>query len=77
MDTNGILDGVAPAGATDAVLKRSDPVPEDAIPVKGLDFDDFAGRDVSVAELVGSMANMGFQASGIGQACTIVDEMVR
>lgn len=66
----------APSGATDAVLKPSDPVPEGAMPVKGLDFNDFKDRDITVAELVENMAQMGFQASSIGQAAKIVDGMV-
>ena len=77
MTTNGALDGAAPSGATDAVLKPSDPVPEGAIRVEGLDFDKFAGRNVTVAELVKGMANMGFQASSIGKAVGIVNGMVR
>jgi len=68
--------GGAPSGATDAVLKPSDPVPEGAVPVQGLDFDNFKGRNVSAAELVESMGRMGFQASSIGQAAKIVDGMV-
>jgi deoxyhypusine synthase len=66
----------APSGATDAVLKPSDPVPEGAMPVKGLDFNDFKDRNITVAELVENMAQMGFQASSIGQAAKIVDGMV-
>jgi deoxyhypusine synthase len=68
--------GAAPSGATDAVLKPSDPVPEGAMPVKGLDFNDFKKSDITVAELVENMAQMGFQASSIGQAAKIVDGMV-
>ena len=66
----------APSGAQNAVLKPSDPVPEGAVPVKGLDFDAFADRNVTVAELVQSMTNMGFQATSIGQAVDIVNGMV-
>jgi len=68
--------GSAPSGATDAVLKPSDPVPEGAMPVKGLDFNDFKAVDITAAELVENMAQMGFQASSIGQAAKIVDGMV-
>lgn len=68
--------GAAPSGATDAVLKPSDPVPEGAMPVKGLDFNEFKDRDITVAELVENMTQMGFQASSIGQASKIVDGMV-
>ena len=70
------MNGTVPLGATDAVLKPSDPVPEGALPVEGLDFDDFANRDVTAAELVERMGRMGFQASSIGQAAKIVDGMV-
>lgn len=65
-----------PSGAADAVLKPSDPVPQDAIPVVGLDFDAHAGRDITAAELVANMANMGFQATSVGQAAKIINEMV-
>lgn len=66
----------APAGAANAVLKPSDPVPAGAVPVKGLDFDAFADRNVTVAELVENLANVGFQATSIGQAVDIVNGMV-
>ena len=76
MATNGFFDGAAPSGATEAVLKPSDPIPEGTIPVKGLDFDKFTGRNITVAELVEGMTHMGFQASSIGQAVEIVNGMV-
>ena len=44
--------------------------------MKGLDFNDFKNSDITVAELVENMAQMGFQASSIGQAAKIVDGMV-
>ena len=66
----------APAGATDAVLKPSVPVPEGAVPVRGLDFNAFADRNITVAELVENLTNVGFQASSIGQAAEIVNGMV-
>ncbi|KAI4767132.1 deoxyhypusine synthase, partial [Aureobasidium sp. EXF-8845] len=65
----------APTGAQDAVLKPSDPVPEGAVPVVGLDFDKFAGRNITVAEMVESMTNMGFQATSVGQAAQIINGM--
>lgn len=76
MAANGISHDEAPTGATDAVLKPSDPVPEGATAVQGLDFDAFANRNITVAELVEHMSLMGFQASSIGKACKIVDGMV-
>lgn len=66
----------APNGATDAVLKPSDPVPEGSVPVAGLDFDKYAGRDMTAAEMVENMASMGFQASSVGQAAQIINGMV-
>ena len=66
----------APTGATDAVLKPSDPVPADAREVKGIDFDAYAGRPITVAELVGGYGRMGFQATAIGEAVRIVNDMV-
>lgn len=66
----------APSGATDAVLKPSDPVPDGAMPVKGTEFDDYQDRNITVAELLEGMTHMGFQASSIGQAAQIVDSMV-
>lgn len=75
MATSGVPNGTAPLGATDAVLKPSDPVPQEAIPVKGLDFNAFQGRNITVAELVDNMSNMGFQATSVGQAVKIVNGM--
>ena len=68
--------GNAPVAATDAVLKPSDPVPASAIPVEGIEFNDFHNRNVTVVELVNRMSNAGFQSSSIGQAVRIVDGMV-
>ncbi|KAK5135959.1 Deoxyhypusine synthase [Meristemomyces frigidus] len=75
MASNGPPSATAPSSAADAVLKPSDPVPEGAIPVQGLDFNHFVDRNVTVAELVDNMATMGFQASSVGQAAKIVDGM--
>ena len=75
MASQEAANGAAPSGATDAVLKPSDPVPEGAIPVKGLDFDAFKDGNISVAELVENMSTMGFQASSIGQAAKIITGM--
>jgi deoxyhypusine synthase len=66
----------APSGAAAAVLKPSDPVPEDARPVQGIDFNHYAQRSITVEELVGGMADMGFQATSVGQAVRIINDMV-
>lgn len=69
----------APSTATDAVLKPSDPVPDGARQVKGIEFDDYArsGRSITVQELVAGMETMGFQATSVGQAVRVIDSMVR
>lgn len=68
--------GHAPSAATNAVLKPSDPVPQGVRMVKGIEFDDYEGRDITVNELVAGMADMGFQASAVGDAVRIINDMV-
>ncbi|KAL2371290.1 Deoxyhypusine synthase [Blastomyces gilchristii] len=64
-----------PPSVTDAVFVASQPVPEGSKPVGGIDFNKHAGRDITVAELVDGMASMGFQASAVGDAAQIINEM--
>ncbi|EPS37843.1 hypothetical protein H072_8455 [Dactylellina haptotyla CBS 200.50] len=63
------------SGALDAVLVHSAPMPEGSVPVKGIDWNDYAGKDITVDDLVRNMSNMGFQASSLGKAVEIVDKM--
>lgn len=75
-------DNVGPATAppsevTNAVLTPSDPVPEGAQKVCGIDFNAHHGANITVAELVDGMANMGFQASAVADAIQIINKMVR
>lgn len=65
-----------PSNATDAVLKPSEPVPADTREVRGIEFDDYAQRSITVEELMGGYARMGFQATAIGEAVRIVNDMV-
>lgn len=74
--TNGARELKAPSGATDAVLKPSEPVPDGATEVQGIDFDNFADRSITVDELVAGMASMGFQATSVGEAVRIIEGMV-
>ena len=69
--------GQASATATGAVLKPSDPVPQGVRRVNGIEFNDYGGRDITVKELVAGMADMGFQASAVGDAVRIINDMVR
>jgi hypothetical protein len=62
--------------STAAVLKQSIEMPQDAQKVEELNFDDFAGRSITVEDLVNGTSNMGFQASSIGEAVRIINEMV-
>lgn len=67
----------APPVAADAVLKPSQPLPEEVSQkVEGIDFDRYAGRDITVDELVRGMANTGFQATALADAVRIIDDMV-
>lgn len=65
----------APADATEAVLRPSDPIPQDAREVKGIDFNRFHKHKLTVEELVEQMAYMGFQATSVGEATRIINEM--
>ncbi|KAF8472096.1 Deoxyhypusine synthase-domain-containing protein [Kalaharituber pfeilii] len=66
-----------PAAATGAVLAHSAPIPDDwkNRQVRGIDFNDFAGRDVTVSALVKGMERIGFQATNLSKACQLIDEM--
>ena len=70
------IPNAAPSGATDAVLKPSEAVPEDAQKIQGIEFNKYADRDITVAEMVEGMGSMGFQASAVAQAVKIIEDMV-
>lgn len=59
-----------------ALFVRSQAMPEDAQEVQGIEFNDFAGRSMTVEELVHGMSRIGFQASSVGQAVNIINSMV-
>lgn len=69
-------DAAPPSAATNAVLVSSGPVPEGAHQVRGVDFDRFQGRDITVAEMVDNMADMGFQGSAVADAASVLNDMV-
>ena len=52
-----------PQKSTAAVLKDSAPVSDDVPQVRGIEFNDYTGQDISVIDLLSGMENMGFQAS--------------
>jgi deoxyhypusine synthase len=61
---------------TAAVLKPSEELPKGSQKVEELDFNAYNGRPVTVEELIEGMKHMGFQASSIGEAVRIINEMV-
>jgi deoxyhypusine synthase len=70
-------EALPPSSATNAVLVASEPVPEGSHEVRGVDFDRFQGRDITVAEMVDNMVHMGFQGSAVAEATRIINDMVR
>jgi len=68
--------GALPSSVTDAVLVPSNEMPEGSQKVEELDFNKFAGRDITVNDLINGMNNMGFQATSIGEAVRIINDMV-
>ncbi|EAU84757.1 deoxyhypusine synthase [Coprinopsis cinerea okayama7 len=60
-----------PSGASAAVLKPSDPIPNDAVPIEGPSFD----TPISFQDFVGSYERIGFQASSFATAVNIVNKM--
>ncbi|CCD23861.1 deoxyhypusine synthase NDAI_0C02010 [Naumovozyma dairenensis CBS 421] len=59
----------------DAVLKESVPVPDDFVKVEGIDYSKENATDMRASDLVEAMKRMGFQASSLGKACDIIDNM--
>ncbi|RMJ27213.1 Deoxyhypusine synthase [Aspergillus sp. HF37] len=68
-------DPAPPSAATGAVLVESGPVPEGAHEVHGVDFDRFQGRNITVAEMVDSLAYTGFQGSAVSEASRVLNQM--
>jgi hypothetical protein len=66
-----------PSIVTDAVLVPSNEMPKDAQKVEELDFNKFTGRPITVDDLISGMNHMGFQASSIGEAVRIINDMVQ
>lgn len=66
-----------PTGAADAVLKPSDPIPDSwtTREVKGIDFDHYRDRLVTVSDLIAGMETIGFQGSNLARAVKVIDQM--
>ncbi|KAI4098602.1 MAG: hypothetical protein L6R37_006396 [Teloschistes peruensis] len=64
-----------PDATADAVLKPSGPISADARVIRGLDFNDYRDKKLTVEDLVENMAGMGFQATAVAEAVGIINEM--
>lgn len=64
-----------PSIAADAVLVKSEPVPDDFVEVSGIDYTKDSAYNMLALDLISLMRNMGFQALALSQACSIIDEM--
>ena len=62
-----------PSGASAAILKPSEAIPDSAISVEGPHFD----KPYSLQEFLASYHRIGFQATSFARAVEIVDHMVR
>ncbi|TAQ86135.1 hypothetical protein B7494_g5537 [Chlorociboria aeruginascens] len=67
--------GAPPTTVTDAVLVPSNEVPMGTQKVEELDFNTTHGRAITVDDLVTGMSHMGFQATSIGEAIRIINNM--
>ena len=61
-----------PSGASAAVLKPSEPMPDFAVSVEGPNFDE----EMDLRKLLDSYSRIGFQAHSLGKAIDIVNKMV-
>ncbi|KAI9792266.1 MAG: Deoxyhypusine synthase [Peltula sp. TS41687] len=69
--------GTVPSVATAAVLKPSQPMPDGAQKIEGIDFSHYAAdQEITVSELVAAMSRTGFQASAVGEAVRIINGML-
>ena len=67
-----VMSSLIPHGASAAVLKQSEPVPDEAIAVQGPNFDE----RLTLETLLDSYERIGFQANSLGKAINIVNKMV-
>ncbi|CAG8755277.1 12558_t:CDS:2, partial [Acaulospora morrowiae] len=60
-----------PAGAAQAVLVHSTPMPEDSVTVIGPDFN----QKLSIPNLISSYDRIGYQATNVGRAIRVINQM--
>ena len=61
--------------AANAVLKKSEPVPEGMPEVSGIEFDKLHDMVITVDDIVEGMARTGFQASAVAESIKIINTM--
>jgi len=66
------MSSLIPQGASAAILKQSEPVPDEAVGVQGPNFDERQ----TLETLLDSYERIGFQANSLGKAINIVNKMV-
>lgn len=65
-----------PSEATNAVLVPSAELPQGVQKVEEIDFNDFKGKQITVDDVMQRMRHMGFQATSMGEAVRIINDMV-
>ena len=66
------MSSAIPQQVSEALLQRSEPVPDEAVSVQGPNFDEHP----TLQSLLQSYERIGFQANSLGKAIKIVDKMV-
>jgi hypothetical protein len=64
------------ATAATAVLKPSIPMPSTSTKIRGVDFNHYKTTPITVQQMTSHMARTGFQASSLGRAVEIINNMV-
>ena len=64
------------AVAANAVLKPSIPMPSSSTQIRGIDFNEYTKAPITVKQLTSHFTRTGFQASSIGRAVEIINNMV-
>lgn len=64
-----------PPLAQGAVFQQSAPVPDSFVEVTGIDYSKDNAYNMRAVDLVNSMKTMGFQASSVGEACDVINDM--
>jgi deoxyhypusine synthase len=64
------------AVAANAVLKPSIPMPSSSTQIRGVDFNEYSKSPITVKQLTSHFTRTGFQASSIGRAVEIINNMV-